>query len=74
VAAERNAVLGRAAFGFQDWMGALAALADVEARMLGELGRASLVTTIAGPWQGAAAGGTDRFVADFETFANRLRS
>jgi hypothetical protein len=49
VAAERNAVLERAAFGFQGWMGALAALADVEARMLGELGRASLVTTIAGP-------------------------
>ncbi len=55
-------------------MGALAALADVEARMLGELGRASLVTTVADPWQGAATGGTDRSVADFETFANRLRS
>jgi len=41
VAAERNAVLERVAFGFQDWMGALAALADVEARMLGELGRAA---------------------------------
>lgn len=51
IAAERDAITERAAFAHQDWMSALAALADVEARMLavlGELGLTSLVTTIPG--------------------------
>jgi transposase len=51
IAAEREAILERAAFARQDWMSALAALADVEARMLAvldELGLTHLVTTIPG--------------------------
>lgn len=51
IAAERDAITERAAFAYQDWMSTLAALADVEARMLGVLdglGLASLVTTIPG--------------------------
>ncbi len=49
IAAERAAILERASFAYQDWMTALAALADIEARMvavLGELNLARLVTTI----------------------------
>ncbi len=45
----REAILERAAFALGDWLSALAALADIEARMaavLDELGLASLVTTI----------------------------
>lgn len=51
IAAEREAITERAAFAYQDWMSALAALADVEARMLAvldELGLTHLVTTIPG--------------------------
>jgi transposase len=51
IAAEREAILERAAFAYQDWMTALAALADAEARMLAvldELGLTPLVTTIPG--------------------------
>jgi transposase len=51
IAAEREAILERAAFAYQDWMAALAAQADAEARMLavlGELGLTGLVTTIPG--------------------------
>ena len=51
IAAERDAILERAAFAFGDRMSALAALADVEARMvavLDELGLTCLVTTIPG--------------------------
>ena len=51
IAAERDAILERAAFAYQDWMAALAAQADAEARMLaapGELGLTALVTTIPG--------------------------
>jgi len=51
IAVERTAIIERASFAYQDWMAALAALADVEARMaavLGELGLADLVTTIPG--------------------------
>jgi transposase len=51
IAAERDAITERAAFAYQDWMSTLAALADIEARMLGVLdglGLTSLVTTIPG--------------------------
>jgi len=51
IAAERAAICERAAFARQDWMNALAALADIDTRMitvLGELGLTSLVTTIPG--------------------------
>jgi transposase len=51
IAVERDAITERAAFAYQDWMSALAALADIEDRMvavLGELGLAHLVTTIPG--------------------------
>ena len=51
IAAEREAILERAAFAYQDWMAALAAQADAEARMLAvldELGLTGLVTTIPG--------------------------
>jgi transposase len=51
IAAEREAIIERAAFAYQDWMSALAAQADIEARMvavLGELGLTALVTTIPG--------------------------
>jgi transposase len=51
IAAERDAILERATFARQDWMAALAALADIEARMvavLDGLGLARLVTTIPG--------------------------
>jgi transposase len=51
IAAEREAILERAAFACQDWMAAVAAQADAEARMLavpGELGLTGLVTTIPG--------------------------
>ncbi len=51
IAAERDAILERAAFAYQDWMAALTALADIEARMLAvldELGLTRLVTTIPG--------------------------
>jgi transposase len=51
IAAERDAILERAAFAYQDWMSTLAALADIEARMLAvldELGLTPLVTTIPG--------------------------
>lgn len=51
IAAERAAVLERAGFAYQDWMSALAAQDDAEARMLAvldELGLTSLVITIPG--------------------------
>ena len=51
IAAEREAIIERAAFACQDWTSALAAQADIEARMvavLGELGLTALVTTIPG--------------------------
>jgi transposase len=51
IAAEREAIIERAGFACQDWMSALAAQADIEARMvavLGELGLTALVTTIPG--------------------------
>jgi len=51
IAAEREAILERATFAYQDWMAALAAQADAGARMLavlGELGLTELVTTIPG--------------------------
>jgi transposase len=51
IAAERDAALERAGFAFTDWMAALAALADVETRMvsvLDELHLTELVTTIPG--------------------------
>jgi transposase len=51
IAAEREAIIERAAFAYQDWMAAVAAQADTEARMLGvldELGLTGLVTTIPG--------------------------
>ncbi len=51
IAAGRSAILERAAFACQDWMTALAALADIEARMVGVLGELDLirlVTTIPG--------------------------
>jgi transposase len=51
IAAERGAILERAAFAHRDWMSTLAALAGVEARMaavLDELGLTRLVTTIPG--------------------------
>jgi transposase len=51
IAAERDAILERAAFAYQDWMSALSAQADAEARMLAvldELGLTGLVTTIPG--------------------------
>jgi transposase len=51
IAAERDAVLERAGFAYGDWMAALAATAEVEARMvavLGELHLTHLVTTIPG--------------------------
>jgi transposase len=51
IAVERDAITERAAFAFHDWMGTLAALADVESRMaavLGELGLARLVPSIPG--------------------------
>lgn len=51
IAAERSAITERGAFAYQDWMAALTALTDVEARMaavLGEVGLANLVTTIPG--------------------------
>ena len=51
IAAERDAIAERAAFAHQDWMAALAALADIEARMvavLEQLGLTRLVATIPG--------------------------
>jgi transposase len=51
IAAERDAALERAGFAYGDWMSALAAIAEVEARMvavLGELHLTQLVTTIPG--------------------------
>ena len=51
IAAERDAIIERAAFAYQDWMAALAAQADAEARMLAVLGQldlTGLVTTIPG--------------------------
>jgi len=51
IAAERDAILERATFAYQDWMVALAAQADADARMLAvldELGLTGLVTTIPG--------------------------
>src|SRR5262249_4476092 len=51
IAAERDAIIERVAFACQDWMNALAAQADVEARVLAgldELGLTALVTTIPG--------------------------
>ena len=51
IAAERAAALERAAFAYGDWMTALAAIAEVEARMMGvldELHLTHLVTTIPG--------------------------
>jgi transposase len=51
IAAERDAALERAGFAYADWMSALAALADVETRMVGvldELHLTHLVTTIPG--------------------------
>jgi transposase len=51
IAAERDAIIERAAFACQDWMAALAAQADVEARMLAmldQLALTGLVTTIPG--------------------------
>ncbi len=51
IAAERAAIVERAAFAFADWMAALTALADAESRMLAtldELGLTRLVTTIPG--------------------------
>jgi transposase len=51
IAAEREAILERAAFAYQDWTCALAAQADIEARMvavLDELALTALVTTIPG--------------------------
>jgi len=51
IAAERAAILERAGFAYQDWMSALAAQDDAEARMLAvldELGLTSLVITIPG--------------------------
>jgi hypothetical protein len=49
IPAGRGAIAERAAVAYQDWMSALAALADVDARMvavLGELDLARLVTAI----------------------------
>jgi transposase len=51
IAAERDAIIERATFAYQDWMATLAAQADIEARMLAVLdepGLTALVTTIAG--------------------------
>jgi transposase len=51
IAAERDAIIERAAFAYQDWIAALAAQADAEARMLAvldQLGLTGLVTTIPG--------------------------
>jgi transposase len=51
IAAERDAALERAGFAFHDWMTALAAIAEVEARMvavLNELHLTHLVATIPG--------------------------
>ncbi len=51
IAAEREAITERAVFAYQDWMAALAALADVEGRMLAvldQLNLTHLVTTIPG--------------------------
>lgn len=51
IAAEREAALERAGFAYGDWMAALAATAEVEARMVGVLGElhlTHLVTTIPG--------------------------
>lgn len=51
IAGERDAIVERAAFAYQDWMSALAALDDTESRMLAvldELELTSLVTTIPG--------------------------
>jgi transposase len=51
IEAERDAIIERAGFACQDWTSALAAQADIEARMLtvlGELGLTALVTTIPG--------------------------
>ena len=51
IAAERDAIIERAAFAYQDWMAALAAQADIEDRLLAvldELGLTGLVTTIPG--------------------------
>ena len=51
IAAERDAIIERAAFAYQDWMSALAAQTEIEARMLAvldELGLTALVTTIPG--------------------------
>jgi transposase len=58
IAAECGAILERAAFTYQDWITALAALADVAARMvavLGELDLTRLVTTILGLYAVGAA-------------------
>ena len=58
IAAERDAILERAAFACQDWMSALSAQADIEARMLAvlrEVGLTGLVTTIPGLTAVAAA-------------------
>lgn len=51
IAAERDAIIERAAFAYQDWMAALAAQADAESRMLAvldQLDLTGLVTTIPG--------------------------
>src|SRR5215472_7064173 len=51
IAAERDAALERAGFAYQDWMTALAATAEVEARMvavLDDLHRTHLIATIPG--------------------------
>jgi transposase len=51
ITTERDAIIERAAFAYQDWMSALAAQADAEARMLAvldQLGLTALVTTIPG--------------------------
>src|SRR5215472_12168636 len=51
IAAERDAALERAGFAYQDWMAALAAIAEVEARMvavLDELHMTHLIATIPG--------------------------
>jgi hypothetical protein len=65
IAAERDPIIERAAFTYQDWMSALAAQADIETRMvavLGELGLTALVTTIPGTVRGGRGGdlGADR--------------
>ena len=65
IAAERDAIIERAAFAYQDWMAALAAQADAESRMLAvldQLDLTGLVTTIPGAVRGGSGSdpGPDR--------------